>query len=69
MGNVSLFLFNSLSVTFGLLLFTFILYIFYRIFYNDPDENNLKLETSNETSVDLMDDLESIVDEEEIIGN
>lgn len=65
MGNVSLFLFNSLSVTFGFLLFTFILYIFYRIFYNDSDENDLKLESSNENSLDLMDDLESIVDEEE----
>jgi hypothetical protein len=65
MENTKLFLFNSLSVSFGLFLFTFILYICYKIFYNDKDDNGLSLETVNENSQDLMNDLESLVDEEE----
>ena len=65
MENTKLFLFNSLSVTFGLFLFAFIMYILYKVFYNDKEESGLSIETTEETSQDLMEDLESIVDEEE----
>lgn len=69
MDNVKLFLFNSLSVTFGLFLFAVLLYICYKIFYNDSDDGGLSIEKIDETSQELMDDLESILDEEETIGN
>ena len=45
------------------------MYILYKIFYNDKEDNNLSIETTDETSQDLMDDLDSIVDEEEKIDN
>ena len=65
METFKLFLFNSLSVTFGLLLFTFIIYISYKIFYNDKDDNELNVNKNEETSQELMEELESIVGEEE----
>ena len=69
MDNVKIFFFNSFSVTVGLFFFAILMYILYKIFYNDKEDNNLSIETTDETSQDLMDDLDSIVDEEEKIDN
>lgn len=62
------FLFDSLSVTFGLLFYSFIIYIVY-LFYtsNDDDEDKDLKVTSDENLDDILDELES-VDGEEIVN-
>ena len=60
MDNIKLFLFNSLSVTFGLFLFTFLIYVLYKIFYREDEINNDIINIQSENTENLFDDLESV---------
>lgn len=65
MDNTKLFFFNALSTTTGLFIFIMIMYILYNLFYKEPENNDTTLAT-DESLEEVMDDLESIPDTEEI---
>ena len=64
MLTLKLFMFHSLAVTTGLFLYTFFLYMMYRLFYKeDLDDPETSMLSEKEQNLDeTMDDLESIPD-------
>lgn len=66
MNNVKLFLFNSLSITTGLIFFMFIMYIFYNLFYKEKESESESSASKEENLSEMMDDLESIPDVDEV---
>lgn len=66
MNDLKLFLFNSLSITTGLLFFVFIMYVFYLIFYKENESEGESSASKEENLNEVMDDLESIPDVDEV---
>jgi len=69
MDNAKLFLFNSLSITTGLLFFMIIMYILYLLFYRENESEGDSSASKEENLNEVMDDLESIPDVDEIEEN
>ena len=66
MDNAKLFLFNSLSITTGLLFFMIIMYTLYLLFYRENESESDSSASKEENLNEVMDDLESIPDVDEI---
>lgn len=69
MDNAKLFLFNSLSITTGLLFFMIIMYTLYLLFYRENESESDSSASKEENLNEVMDDLESIPDVDEIEEN
>lgn len=69
MDNAKLFLFNSLSITTGLLFFMIIMYTMYLLFYKESESEGDSSASKEENLNEVMDDLESIPDIDEAEEN
>lgn len=69
MDNTKLFLFNSLSITTGLLFFVIIMYTMYLLFYKENESEGESSASKEENLNEVMDDLESIPDVDEVEEN